>query len=167
MKASLRNAQQIHDRGGVVPSSEWTNGSGRWTTRKAVPPFCALVQLIQGKPYACDPYNGEIKHPLEEVEIPAEIMPAWERVRAKHPKAEKFIVMTDPAGYRVEYQSWLHSPLTRKEREQIRRLTDGEAVRVVADGSVHVLGGYPNAIGRGWWYYAGSVAEARKRIREG
>ena len=38
-------SELIKDTGGIVPVSEWTNGSGRHTTRKATPPACEDLDI--------------------------------------------------------------------------------------------------------------------------
>ena len=42
-KPQIEALSSILASGGVVPSSEWTNGSGRHTTRRTVPPHCELL----------------------------------------------------------------------------------------------------------------------------
>ena len=37
----------ISNNDGCVPSSEWTNGAGRYTTKKAPPPHCELMTIQQ------------------------------------------------------------------------------------------------------------------------
>ena len=39
-RASLK---ALLDMGGAVITSEWTNGTGRYTTRRALPPFCKSI----------------------------------------------------------------------------------------------------------------------------
>ena len=39
------NLDSLLRAGGVVPSSEWTNGSGRFTTRRTVPPYCRRMSI--------------------------------------------------------------------------------------------------------------------------
>lgn len=43
-KVQRENLFQIYSRGGVVLVSEWTNGSGRFVTKKAIPPLCERVE---------------------------------------------------------------------------------------------------------------------------
>ena len=43
-KPQMDNLAIIHRYGGAVLTSQWTNGSGRYITRKAVPPFCERVE---------------------------------------------------------------------------------------------------------------------------
>ena len=38
-------AELIAATAGIVPTSEWTNGSGRYTTRKATPPACEDLDI--------------------------------------------------------------------------------------------------------------------------
>lgn len=39
-KPQLANLAEILARGGVIPSSDWTSGRGRFTTKRALPPYC-------------------------------------------------------------------------------------------------------------------------------
>lgn len=41
-KRRAKSLQALLDLGGVVMSSAWTNGQGRHTTRRAVPPLCEV-----------------------------------------------------------------------------------------------------------------------------
>ena len=45
-KIQIGNLLTIHDdHRGVCASSDWTNGSGRYVTRRAEPPFCRLMRI--------------------------------------------------------------------------------------------------------------------------
>ena len=44
-KKALAYLLTVND--GCIPSSEWTNGSGRFTTKKAVPRHCELLPIVQ------------------------------------------------------------------------------------------------------------------------
>ena len=44
-KSQLFNLESILECGGVVPSSEWTTGTGRYITRRSLPPFCELLPV--------------------------------------------------------------------------------------------------------------------------
>ncbi len=43
--------QLINHHDGIVKTSEWTNGMGRHTTRKAVPPFCERICRVRADEY--------------------------------------------------------------------------------------------------------------------
>jgi len=45
-KQALENLATLERMGGVCPSSEWVNGRGRYTTRKALPPFAEVITVI-------------------------------------------------------------------------------------------------------------------------
>jgi hypothetical protein len=49
----LANLLALFERGGCAITSEWVNGDGRYTTRKAIPPFCERIErtaLTEGHP---------------------------------------------------------------------------------------------------------------------
>lgn len=39
-------------RQGAIATSEWTNGSGRYVAKRAIPPFCALIHVHGVSPAA-------------------------------------------------------------------------------------------------------------------
>ena len=39
-KTQLQSLAELKRLGGAVMTSEWTNGRGRFTSKRAVPPFC-------------------------------------------------------------------------------------------------------------------------------
>ena len=43
-KRRVKSLRALLDLGGVVMSSAWTNGQGRHTTRRAVPPLCEVFE---------------------------------------------------------------------------------------------------------------------------
>ena len=45
-KPQLESLAEIHRRGGAVLTSEWTNGSGRYITARAIPPFCERIERL-------------------------------------------------------------------------------------------------------------------------
>lgn len=42
---------QIHRCGGAVMTSHWTNGIGRYTRSRAVPPFCKRIERYRAEDY--------------------------------------------------------------------------------------------------------------------
>ena len=82
MKITIPQAwslNQILDHGGVVPTSEWTNGRGRHTTRKQVPPHCERMWVHHGHHYL---KSGLVKRNLE-------------KLIAARPRVEYVIVCTN------------------------------------------------------------------------
>ena len=69
--------------GGVVASSDWTNGSGRYTTRRAVPPYCELLEAWQ----ASSRLRGEVGR-------------SFERLRRVRPSVQRVVAVTDLRGAR-------------------------------------------------------------------
>ncbi len=72
-KRQLEAIAQLKSYGGAVITSQWTNGSGRYTTCRAVPPYCERVPR-----WAAYFQPERIK-----------------RVFRKHPKCEAVIAITN------------------------------------------------------------------------
>lgn len=68
---------ELLDCGGVVASGDWTNGSGRYVTKKAIPVHCSelAVQNIDG-------LVGEVKKSAK-------------RLLKQRPNLRKLVVVTD------------------------------------------------------------------------
>ena len=47
--------------GGVVPTSEWTNGSGRYTTRRTVPPHASRLTVREAR----ESLRGEVRRAFD------------------------------------------------------------------------------------------------------
>tara|TARA_S200002703_G_scaffold2588_1_gene4004 strand:+ start:114 stop:425 length:312 start_codon:yes stop_codon:yes gene_type:complete len=77
-KPTLDNLRQAFQLGKFIKSSDWTTGKGRWTSRKAVPPYYELVYI----------YDWDKK-------LNKEAEANLERARKKHPRATKFLVCTN------------------------------------------------------------------------
>ena len=59
MKINSRQIKSLRDikrLGGIVASSKWTNGSGRYTTKRAIPPHCRMIEF-----YAAGAYPKRIR----------------------------------------------------------------------------------------------------------
>ena len=67
--------EQLHNRGGAVISSDWTNGAGRFTTSKAIPPFCKKIDRSE----------------LRWNEFPQRITKVFER----HPRCQSVVAIVD------------------------------------------------------------------------
>jgi hypothetical protein len=83
-KRQVGSLAEIHDGDrGVCPSSEWTNGSGRYVTRRAVPPFCRLMRIS------------------EAMELPGEIGRQARRLHKARPRVQKVVAIVDLRGARM------------------------------------------------------------------
>lgn len=47
MKATIKNALEIENKGGAVLVSEWTTGHGNYISRRPTPQYCAEVPAWQ------------------------------------------------------------------------------------------------------------------------
>ncbi len=75
-RPQLDSLESIHGRhGGVCPSSDWTNGSGRYTSRKTVPPFCRLMTI------------------WEATQLPGFVGKAARRLHKDRPRVEKVVAV--------------------------------------------------------------------------
>lgn len=70
-------------RGGVVASSEWTNGSGRYITSAAVPPYASKLSVWE----ASRTLRGEVRK-------------AFDRLVKARPRIERVVAITDLRGAR-------------------------------------------------------------------
>lgn len=77
-KPTLDNLRQAFQLGKFIKSSDWTTGKGRWTSRKAVPPYYEFVYI----------YDWDIK-------LNKEGQDNLERAQKKYPRATKFLVCTN------------------------------------------------------------------------
>jgi len=46
-KTQIENLNEIVSRGGAILSSHWTSGSGRYITRRVLPPLCEEVPVSE------------------------------------------------------------------------------------------------------------------------
>ena len=77
-KIQKQNAVEAYQQGKYILSSNWTYGSGRFTTRAAVPPYYTFVDIYGKNP-----------------ELNKEGQANLERAIKKHPRAQKFLVCTN------------------------------------------------------------------------
>ena len=75
-RAQAEAIYEIYIRGGAVMASEWTSGRGRYTTKRAVPPFCEEVYTISTNKHL----KGQAKK-------------TYENLRKQHPKMKYAIVI--------------------------------------------------------------------------
>ena len=80
-------------RGGVVPSSEWTTGRGRYTSRAALPPFCSVLEVWQVTHAAHD----GVRAPKL---LRGEVRTAFDRLVKARPRVERVVAVTDLRGAR-------------------------------------------------------------------
>lgn len=76
-KTQAASLKQLIDLGGAVIASDWTNGQGRFTTSKAIPPFCDKISRLS----------------LHR-DFPARI----KKVFGAHPKCQSVIAVVDMRG---------------------------------------------------------------------
>lgn len=50
-KTQRENLFDLYKRGGLVPASEWVNGSGRYITKRAIPPHCERIERRDARKY--------------------------------------------------------------------------------------------------------------------
>ena len=50
-KTQRESLLALHKRGGLVPASEWVNGSGRYITKRAIPPHCERIERRDARKY--------------------------------------------------------------------------------------------------------------------
>ena len=77
------NLDSLLRAGGVVPSSEWTNGSGRFITRRTVPPYCRRMSITAASVQLC----GEVEQ-------------NFKRLIKARPRVEFVVAVTDLRGAR-------------------------------------------------------------------
>ena len=70
--------KELHASGGIVAASDWTNGGGRWTTRKATPQHAREV------------YADQIGWALK-----GEVLKNARALLKRRPKIIKFIAITN------------------------------------------------------------------------
>ena len=70
--------KDLHDMGGVVAASDWTNGHGRWTKRKAMPR-----------------YSGEVYARYIEGVLKGEVLKNAKALLKRRPKITKFVAITN------------------------------------------------------------------------
>jgi hypothetical protein len=87
LKPQAEALSSILESGGVVASSEWTNGSGRHITRRTVPPYCELLEAWQAESHL----RGEVRR-------------SFERLRRMRPRIQRVVAVTDLRGARRAMQ---------------------------------------------------------------
>jgi len=93
-KVSLKNATEISNQGGAVPSGDWVNGSGNYVTARPTPPFCVKVRVIGPLEFVID--NG--KYGWEDPKLKAYAVNAAKRLLKKRPRVTKIILLNDKRG---------------------------------------------------------------------
>ena len=98
-KRALSNAKEIYTRGGAVAASDWTNGSGRYITKRTIPPFCIEVCVFP------DSDGEELYQDLDRHHWHFPVLPVYAKKAAKklikeRPKVEKIVLMVDRRGLR-------------------------------------------------------------------
>ena len=115
MKQTDQNALTIHQAGGAILSSEWTSGTGRFTSRRAVPTGCALIEVFQ----ICK-LKGATKR-------------AALRLLRQHPRAQRMVVLIERRRINALARKVEADRLLRKAVEAVE---EAEAVEAVANQTV-------------------------------
>jgi hypothetical protein len=92
--AQARHLSEILSAGGVVAASDWTSGKGKYTTCRAVPPFCQ--KLIMSELRDCKALwsdNGAAK-------LRGEVARAFKRLLRLRPRLQYIVAVTDLRGAR-------------------------------------------------------------------
>lgn len=82
-KQQASSLAELLREGGIVPTSEWTNGRGSRTTRRAVPPYCQLLSVSE----ADSILRGAVRS-------------AFVRLITKRPRIQQVVAVTDLRGAR-------------------------------------------------------------------
>ena len=104
-KRTLSNSKEIYTRGGAVAASDWTSGSGRYITKRAIPPFCVEVNVdfyfrnIDDEKLKQIPLFNVWSEPKLE-KLPVYAMKAVKKLLKERPKIKKIILMVDRRGFK-------------------------------------------------------------------
>ena len=91
-KTTIQGVQEIVRQGGACIASEWTNGSGRFTTRRRTPAFCEELTLWKdetGADFTINYYS-----------LKGYAAKSVRAIMKNHPRASSAIVCTDIRGAR-------------------------------------------------------------------
>lgn len=83
MKRSEKNAVHIFNRGGVIPASEWTSGSGRHTKPRPIPEYCSRMILSE---FSTLQHTGRLH---------AKVVQAIKSLTQQRPRLQNLIVVHD------------------------------------------------------------------------
>ena len=86
--AQIAALKDLHDLGGAVITSRWITGSGRYISRRAVPPYCARIERGGNLFSICGKLLPNI----------AEALPNVAEAFDRHPRCEAVIAITDADG---------------------------------------------------------------------
>jgi hypothetical protein len=84
-KNQIEALSEIVHNGGAVLASSWVNGSGRYITARAIPPFCKRIERYEAADY------------------PKRI----QEIFAKHPRAKSVVAIVDMRSAKKELK-WLN-----------------------------------------------------------
>jgi len=107
MRNSLKNAEQIHENGGAIASSDWITGSGRFIKQRPIPVFCELIELYPAH-HLSDGYRVDDKYYQllpdgrwgDEVELKGFAAGGVSKLLKRRPRVRRLVVMTDVRGFR-------------------------------------------------------------------
>jgi hypothetical protein len=83
MTRTEKSALQLFNRGGVIPASDWTTGSGGYTKSRAVPAYCSKMNIHQ---FSWIKKTGRL-HP--------KVVQAAETLLQRRPKLQKLVLVHD------------------------------------------------------------------------
>ena len=89
-KITIQGVREIVQKGGAVIVSHWTNGSGKFTTRRPIPAFCDTIGL----------WRGNADFMVEHYEFKGYTAKAVRALMKKHPRASEAVICTDIRGAR-------------------------------------------------------------------
>jgi hypothetical protein len=91
-KTTIKGVKAIMAMGGACIVSDWTNGSGRHTTRRPTPAFCEELTLWS------DERGADFT--IEYYELKGSAAKAIRKIMKNHPRAHSAIVCTNIRGAR-------------------------------------------------------------------
>jgi len=125
MKKSIENAIEILKRGGCIPASEWTTGSGKHTSRRPTPEHCAEIEAARINAV----YTGGERKGMYIVDLPFSVrLVLHDRAKAR-PQVKTWIYVCDLDALCVDAAAGL------KKLTPARRPTYAERVsQLIAEG---------------------------------
>ena len=82
-KTQINNLDEIVRQGGAVIASHWTSGSGRYITKRVIPPLCVELQL--------DKYDDRQRVN----ELKGIVKKSVKKLLKDYPRARKIIICSD------------------------------------------------------------------------
>jgi hypothetical protein len=83
---SLSNAREIFNKGGVIPSSDWTTGTGNYVTKRPIPAGCCEIERYE--------LEGSARNRTM-AKLPEQTVAAADALFASRPRVRKIIAVID------------------------------------------------------------------------